>query len=93
MSGREWSSPLRHDYLRRINCSYRFIGYRNTSPIKWHRLIPPALAWRLDRKAREAREIALFRELYQQFLKPSDLCFEVLKERMEEPGVDACAGR
>lgn len=42
-----------------------------------HRLIPPALAWRLDRKAREAREAALFSSLYGQFLKRGDLCFDI----------------
>lgn len=45
--------------------------------MKWHRLIPPAIAWRLDRKAREAREMALFQNLYQQFLMPGDLCFDI----------------
>lgn len=41
------------------------------------RLIPPAIAWRLDTKAREARETTLFSGLYGQFLKPGDLCFDI----------------
>lgn len=41
------------------------------------RLIPPALAWRLNRKKREAAETALFRNFYQTFLKPGDLCFDI----------------
>ncbi len=41
------------------------------------RLIPPALAWRLNRKKREAAETALFRDFYHAFLKPGDLCFDV----------------
>lgn len=41
------------------------------------RLIPPALAWRLDARAREARETALFSALYGKFLNPGDLCFDI----------------
>ncbi len=41
------------------------------------RLIPPALAWRLGRKKRKAREDELFRNLYSQFLKPGNLCFDI----------------
>jgi FkbM family methyltransferase len=45
--------------------------------MKFERLIPPALAWRLQKKSREARETALFSELYGIFLKPGDLCFDI----------------
>lgn len=41
------------------------------------KLLPPALAWRLDRKRREHEELAKFRELYDAFLKPGDLCFDI----------------
>lgn len=41
------------------------------------RLIPPALAWRLNRKKREAAETSLFRDFYSRFLKPGDLCFDI----------------
>lgn len=45
--------------------------------MNFRRLIPPALAWRLDTKAREARETKLFSGLYGHFLKPGDLCFDI----------------
>lgn len=45
--------------------------------MKFERLLPPALSWRLQKKSREARENALFSELYQIFLQPGDLCFDV----------------
>lgn len=41
------------------------------------RLIPPALSWRLNRKKREADEIALFKGFYSQFLSPGDLCYDI----------------
>jgi len=41
------------------------------------KLLPPALAWRLDRKRREREELVKFRELYSAFLKPGDLCFDI----------------
>lgn len=41
------------------------------------RLLPPALAWRLDRARREREEMAKFRELYDHFLQPGDLCFDI----------------
>lgn len=41
------------------------------------RLIPPALSWRFQRKAREAHETALFSQLYGNFLRPGDLCFDI----------------
>lgn len=44
----------------------------------WKRkLLPPALAWRLDRKRREREELARFGELYGLFLNPGDLCFDI----------------
>lgn len=42
-----------------------------------NRLLPPALAWRLNRKKREAAELLLFREFYREFLASGDLCFDV----------------
>lgn len=45
--------------------------------MKLQRLIPPALSWRLQRKAREAHETALFSQLYGNFLRPGDLCFDI----------------
>lgn len=45
--------------------------------MKLERLIPPALAWRLNRKKREAAETQLFSDFYQQFLSPGDLCFDI----------------
>jgi len=41
------------------------------------RLMPPALAWRLGRAAREEREQELFGRLYREFLAPGDLCFDI----------------
>lgn len=41
------------------------------------KLLPPALAWRLDRKRRVRDELAKFRELYAHFLAPGDLCFDI----------------
>ncbi|TAE89467.1 MAG: FkbM family methyltransferase [Verrucomicrobia bacterium] len=45
--------------------------------MKFERLIPPALLWRLQKKSRAAHETRLFSELYGIFLKPGDLCFDI----------------
>ncbi|MGD7653432.1 MAG: FkbM family methyltransferase [Verrucomicrobiales bacterium] len=39
--------------------------------------LPPKLAWRVSRKARERRELQTFRSFYQEFLRDGDLCFDV----------------
>ncbi len=39
--------------------------------------MPPALAWRLGRVAREKRELAAFAGFYSGFLAPGDLCFDI----------------
>jgi FkbM family methyltransferase len=43
----------------------------------YDRLMPPALAWRLGRKAREKRELESFREFCRPFMNPGDLCFDI----------------
>jgi len=43
----------------------------------YDRLMPPALAWRLGRKAREQRELESFSEFYGSFLSAGDLCFDI----------------
>ena len=41
------------------------------------RLMPPALAWRLGKAARERRELTRFAEFYGSFLHEGDLCFDI----------------
>lgn len=41
------------------------------------RLLPPALAWRLGRRARERRELARFSAFYRAFVGPGDLCLDI----------------
>jgi FkbM family methyltransferase len=41
------------------------------------KLLPPPLAWRVTRKARERRELKQFGLFYGMFLKSGDLCFDV----------------
>lgn len=41
------------------------------------KLTPPAVAWRLERREREADELERFAALYAEFLKPGDLCFDI----------------
>ncbi len=40
-------------------------------------LTPPALAWRLGRRARERRELERFSAFYRSFVGPGDLCFDI----------------
>ncbi len=42
-----------------------------------NRLMPPALAWRINRKHRERVELAKFARLYGEFLQAGDLCFDI----------------
>ena len=41
------------------------------------RLMPPALAWRLGRAARERRELETFAGFYRAFVREGDLCFDI----------------
>lgn len=41
------------------------------------KLLPPALAWRLNKRRREREELEKFCGLYRQFLSPGDLCFDI----------------
>ncbi len=43
----------------------------------YDRLMPPALAWRLGRAAREQRELEAFQAFYSSFMEPDDLCFDI----------------
>lgn len=43
----------------------------------YDRLMPPALAWRLGRVARERRELEAFQAFYRSFMNPGDLCFDI----------------
>lgn len=43
----------------------------------YDRLMPPALAWRIGKAAREKRELAAFSAFYGSFLSPGDLCFDI----------------
>ena len=43
----------------------------------YEKLMPPALAWRLERKQRERRELESFTEFYREFVSPGDLCFDI----------------
>jgi FkbM family methyltransferase len=48
----------------------------NLETIK-QKLMPPALAWRLNRARREREELGKFKDLYGTFAKPGDLCFDI----------------
>jgi FkbM family methyltransferase len=43
----------------------------------YDRLMPPVLAWRLGRAARERRELESFQTFYRNFVNPGDLCFDI----------------
>jgi FkbM family methyltransferase len=39
--------------------------------------LPPKISWRINRRAREKRELYIFAEFYKNFLSAGDLCFDV----------------
>ena len=41
------------------------------------KLLPPAIAWRLDKQRRELDEVEKFVLMYAHFLSPGDLCFDI----------------